>query len=63
MGRWGSTVAYDLLDLVFFFSVDKVGGGAESSGCELCFHGRKIREKHRRPGGSSRFSVSRVDRQ
>ena len=25
-GRWGSVVAYDLLDFIFFFSIDKVRG-------------------------------------
>ena len=26
VGRWGSVVAYDLLDFIFFFSIDKVRG-------------------------------------
>ena len=25
-GGWGSAVAYDLLDFIFFFSIDKVRG-------------------------------------
>ena len=28
MEGWGSTVVYDLLNFVFFFSIDKVRGGA-----------------------------------
>ena len=58
-------MAYDLLDFIFLFSVDKVRGRCRKVlAVDLVFTiCRVIREKHGRLGGSSRSSVGGVDKQ